>query len=60
MGWKFDPQYGDLVFTLLVGEASDPANVTCGESVSSDIAIDTGDRTNDTSTLDQGLRIIEV
>lgn len=60
MPWKFDPQIGDLVFFIKPDDVSDPANVTLGDAGLSDLAIDTGSRTNDSSTLDQGLRVIEV
>jgi hypothetical protein len=61
MPWRFDTQLGDLVFVVVSGgEASDPANLTLGDSSTSDLSIDTGERTNDSSTLDQGLRIIEI
>lgn len=60
MPWKFDTQIGDLVFIIKPDDVSDPANITLGESGLSDLAIDTGDRVNDSSTLDQGERVIEV
>jgi hypothetical protein len=58
MGWKFDPFLGDLVFTVGTGEFIDGANITFGSN-GSDMAIDTGERTNDGSTLDQGQRVNE-
>jgi hypothetical protein len=60
MPWKFDAQIGDLVFFIKPDDVSDPANVTLGDAGLSDLAIDTGDRTNDGAILDQGLRVIEV
>lgn len=60
MPWKFDAQIADLVFVIKPDDVSDPANVTLGDSGLSDLAIDTGERTNDSSTLDQGQRVIEV
>jgi hypothetical protein len=62
MPWRFDPTLGDIVFAVSVtqaSESSDPANITFGDSGTSDLSLDTGDRTNDGSTLDQGLRILE-
>lgn len=60
MPWRFDAQIADLVFVVKPDDVSDPANITLGESGLSDLAIDTGDRINDSSTLDQGQRVIEV
>jgi hypothetical protein len=60
MPWKFDAQIADLVFFVKPDDVSDPANITLGDSGLSDLAIDTGDRINDSSTLDQGQRVIEV
>lgn len=60
MPWKFDAQIGDLVFIVKPDDVSDPANITLGDAGLSDLNIDTGDRTNDGSTLDQGQRVIEV
>jgi hypothetical protein len=60
MPWRFDTQLGDLVFVIKPDDVSDPANITLGDSGTSDLAIDTGNRTNDSSILDQGQRVIEV
>jgi hypothetical protein len=61
MPWKFDATLGDLVFVVVSsGEVSDPANLSLGENGTSDLEIDTGERVNDGSVLDQGLRIIEI
>jgi hypothetical protein len=60
MPWRFDTQLGDLVFVIKPDDVSDPANITLGESGISDLSIDTGNRTNDSSILDQGQRVIEV
>lgn len=60
MPWKFDPTEGDLVFVFTSGAGiEEAASITYGDTSSSDLIVDTGDRTNDTSTIDQGDRIIE-
>lgn len=60
MPWKFDAILGDLVFKIPSTEATDPANIDLGASGASDLGIDTGLRTNESSTVDQGLRIFEI
>lgn len=60
MPWKFDPTEGDLVFVFTGGAGiEEAANITYGDNGTSDLIIDTGDRTLDSSTIDQGDRIIE-
>lgn len=58
MAWKFDQNIVDLIWTHPIGEIEDSASIVMGDSTS-DLTVDTGDRTNDTSTLDQGQRIID-
>jgi hypothetical protein len=60
MPWKFDAILGDLVFKIPPTDISDPANVDLGAAGASDLGIDTGERINDSSTVDQGLRVFEV
>jgi hypothetical protein len=59
MPWRFDAQIGDLVFVLGTDQVSDPASLVLGQSGVSDLVIDSGERTNDGATLDQGLRVFE-
>ena len=58
MAWKFDQHIVDIIWTHPIGEIEDSASIVMGDSTS-DLTVDTGDRTNDTSTLDQGQRIID-
>lgn len=60
MPWKFDAQLGDIIFAVRPDDISDPANISLGESATSDLAIDVGERINDGSIIDQGQRVIEV
>lgn len=58
MTWKFDPIIEDLVWTKTADLVEDGAIIDFGEN--SDLSIDTGDRTNEASEIDQGPRIFEV
>jgi len=58
MAWKFDPIGVDIVWTATSSELIESGNLDLG-IVNSDLSIDTGDRSNDSSTLDQGLRVID-
>lgn len=57
MSWKFDPINVDIVWALTSTEVVESGNLDAG-GLNSDLLIDTGDRSNDSSTLDQGLRVI--
>lgn len=57
MSWKFDPVNVDIVWALTSTEVVESGNLDAG-SLGSDLLVDTGDRSNDSSTLDQGLRVI--
>jgi hypothetical protein len=57
MSWRFDPIKIDLVWTETVDELVDNATIDLG-TFEGDITIDTGDRNNDSSIIDQGERII--
>lgn len=56
MPWRFDPIIGDLVFKITTSDISDTAEIDLGDSVLSDLSIDAGDRMNDSSIVDQGVR----
>lgn len=59
MAWRFDFKEVDLVWIQPVEDIVDNANITMGEYSVSDLTVDAGDRTNDTSVVDQGDRIID-
>ena len=58
MAWKFDFAAVDLVWTQPAETMEATSSIILGEE-SSDLQIDTGDRNNDTSIIDQGYRIID-
>ena len=58
MPWKFDPASIDLVFVQTVTEIVESGQIDFGLQ-GGDLSIDTGLRDNDSSTLDQGLRVID-
>lgn len=58
MAWKFDPQVLDIRWVVEPEKIITEGNLDLGE-LSSDLQIDAGDRANDSSVLDQGLRIID-
>jgi hypothetical protein len=60
MPWRFDAQIADLVFVVKSEDVADSANITMGNYGEADLTIDTGDRSNESSILDQGQRVIEV
>ena len=57
MSWRFDPIKIDLVWTETVDDLINNTLIELG-TFESDITIDTGDRNNDSSIIDQGERII--
>jgi len=59
MPWKFDPQSIDLVFVNVTTQMVESGSLDFGSEIDSDLAVDTGDRENDTSIVDNGLRIID-
>lgn len=59
MPWKFDAQAVDIVFVSFDTESIVSGEIVFGEQDGSDLTIDTGDRTNNTSIIDGGLRIID-
>ena len=59
MAWKFDPQVLDIRWVVEPEEVITEGVLDLGEVVNADISVDTGERTNDSSILDQGLRVID-
>ena len=57
MTWKFDPVLEDIVWVETTDTVSVSGDITFGAAMESDLTIDTGLRTNDTSIIDSGLRI---
>lgn len=58
MAWKFNAYSIDIVWVVTSTELVESGSLDLGSSTS-DLSVDTGDRTNDTSLLDQGLRVID-
>jgi hypothetical protein len=59
MPWRFDPQSIDLVFVVDTNVPVVSGSIEFGNEIGSDLAIDTGERENDTSIVDNGLRVID-
>jgi hypothetical protein len=59
MPWQFDPNAVDIVFIVSTMEQIVSGSIDFGDNALSDLAIDVGQRENDTSILDSGLRIID-
>lgn len=57
MAWKFDPFLVQLVWVPSANTQEEFANIDFGDSTESDIEISMGDRTNESSIIDQGLRV---
>ena len=58
MAWKFDPMTVDLIWVETTDMLVQSGSIDMGNSVLGDISIDTGSRTNDTSIVDSGLRVV--
>lgn len=58
MAWKFDPANIDIVWVFTTSQLIESGSLDLG-SMESDLSVDTGDRTNDTSIVDQGLRVVD-
>jgi hypothetical protein len=58
MAWRFDSQALDIRWVVEPEEIQTEGVLDLG-TVDSDISVDTGERTNDSSVLDQGVRIID-
>lgn len=59
MPWKFDPQSVDIVFVQITSQQVVAGSIDFGDNFQSDLTIDTGDRSNDLSTIDGGLRVVD-
>jgi hypothetical protein len=59
MPWRFDAQAVDIVFVIDTTVAIVSGSVEFGEEIGSDLSVDTGQRDNDTSIIDSGLRVID-
>jgi hypothetical protein len=57
MPWKFDPFAIDLVWIPPAETITELSDVNFGEQEGGDLTVDTGERTNDISEIDQGLRV---
>jgi hypothetical protein len=60
MAWRFDPIKLELVFVVTKGEFIQDGLCDFGGELNSDLELSCGSRENDSSVIDQGLRIIEV
>lgn len=59
--WKFDYILGDLIWSQSIDSVKIfDAEISMGEKLDSDISLDLGLRSNETSIIDQGSRVIEV
>jgi hypothetical protein len=58
--WKFDPIRIELVWTVVQGQFIQDGFADFGSEVNSDLELSLGSRENDSSIIDQGLRVIEV
>ena len=58
--WKFDPIRVELVWTVSQGQFIQDGFSDFGSEVNSDLELSFGSRENDSSIVDQGLRVIEV
>lgn len=59
MPWKFDAQSVDIVFVQITSQQVVAGSIDFGDNFQSDLTIDTGDRSNDLSTIDGGLRVVD-
>lgn len=59
MPWKFDPFIVDIVWVAPTNTATELADIDLGNTQESDLRIEMGDRTNDSSNIDQGLRVFD-
>ena len=56
--WAFNPQALDLEWTLSLQYSEQEIVGAIDMGLNGDLVIDTGDRENETTLLDQGLRVI--
>lgn len=59
MAWKYDFMKGEIVWTLGQSELIFDGLVDFGSEVESDLELSCGLRENDSSIMDNGLRVIE-
>jgi len=59
MSWKFDPFIVDIVRIPTTKTLTELADISMGDAIESDLKIEMGDRTNDSSNIDQGLRVFD-
>jgi hypothetical protein len=59
MPWRFDPFLVDLVWVPPVQTITELADINFGDQSGGDLTVDAGDRTNDISDIDQGLRVFD-
>jgi hypothetical protein len=57
--WIYNPFIGQLVFVIVPPKSlTTDGSLLFGDTTTGDINLDTGDRTNDTSLVDNGSRVI--
>lgn len=59
MPWKFDPFLVEIIWTAPGQTITELADITLGDKEESDIIVDMGERSNDSSDIDQGLRVFD-
>lgn len=58
MAWKFDLALVDLVWVETTDMSLNAGTINFGSSATADIAVDMGTRSNDSSIIDSGLRVL--
>lgn len=59
MPWRFDSSAVDIVFVVDTSVLVQSGSIEFGSEIDSDLAVDTGNRDNDSSIIDNGLRVID-
>lgn len=59
MPWKFDAQNVELVFVQISTQQIVSGSIEFGDEIDGDLIVDTGERTNTLSIIDNGLRVID-
>jgi hypothetical protein len=59
MSWRFDPFLVDIIWVPRGQPKTELADIIFGDATESDLEISMGERTNDTSDIDQGLRVYD-
>ena len=59
MPWKFDAQNVELVFVQISTQQIVSGSIEFGDEIDGDLIVDTGERTNALSIIDNGLRVID-